>query len=520
MKIKVSISRDGYSEKPKDFMPGKCKSWKNIIRFYRKEIELKDFLLKILEGHSYCNLFNEEQKIVKINKYNKKVYSHYKDGSLSCSGKADQYFEGSQIITLDVDGTKYNDPWLYYDALLIKPTFVYTTFSDKQVFLNEKQLYPLRKFRCCWVFDKVIDNIFDYKILCAGLYKMIYDSTYELPSDDCGEKPSQLFHGTKLSAEWRLNENLIYTPNDFKYWTDKVKISEIAPVVWKDPNMIDSMENLDYQTFTHLFSTRYTYWYSTIRWNSDDTELFKKHGPEDFKLINHFGKNEDDETKWVNGQHRRNRIAQTARELLIMRPEATPDQVLYALYIWTNKFIEINEDITVQMLKNKVEAAFHLREDEEKWNDIIKQTLSNPNRKRYLCESNPFIEVSPYEVRKQRGLCDINEEYNPELSVYQNYELMKQNGFKVGLHHLYTYCEVAGIETNPNTKESLKMKQIRKDKLKIEKDKLKIEKLIGQGILDHIQPGLGLNKQLGQLREKGFKLSQELLITIKNIYHL
>lgn len=217
--FEVSLSTEAYSDKKiSGAMIGTTKDNKNReirkeygfkankgISFLRTQVTAEYLLESLLQGKVFCHLFNP--------------INERKDGTFGSSQKKDSNFAGSYVIGVDIDYTNFNTVEEFVNALSIKPTFYYTSYSNMVEKEDKKHgLVKCARFRLIYVFDTLIKNPYYFRYLAWNLNRIIETDTGELIEDDCNLRCSQYFNGTcKDNASIILNygiTNNIYSFED------------------------------------------------------------------------------------------------------------------------------------------------------------------------------------------------------------------------------------------------------------------------------------------------------------------
>lgn len=471
----VSLSVDSYRDK-KDALESiatlklaKKNGHKKKMSFIETTTTVDGFISSIISGHTYCGgIFRLPEDYTEIfiakngGKYNCTPY--YKDdSSLKVQFKADRYFTFGQVISIDIDGTRFNDPELYVQHLTLKPTLYYTSPSDNPA--------GLRKFRIVYVISVPLDRD-GYELATKAIHKQAEQDTWELIKDSCGERFSQYFNGNRNAQVWKTYN--VLEPSDIKPVIDKYGI-ELDEKPEKedifDPALLTALETLSYKDFMHYNSLKYEYFWNSVRF--EPGEKYKILDPSrDVVLLFRWG------DKFKDGEGRRKKIQKYAALRRIARPWITPDELLFNLYVDRERFFDNSDGaITIDCLKRKVEIAFkktpeELREEYE-----------------YILKNCPLkFVVNPKEILKQKVVNEakkdihwkeIKDNYNPSMSVKENLENLKTKGIKAGKSTLYKFCKELEIETNP------------------EDERIKA----------YYNSSLSLRKNLKALEEKGIKIS-------------
>ena len=254
----VSLSVDSYQDK-KDALESiatqalaKKNGHKKKMSFLETTTTVDGFISSITAGHTYCGgIFRLQEDYTETfttkdgGKY--KCTPYYKDdSSLKAQFKSDRNFTFGQVISIDIDGTRFNDPELYVQNLTLKPTFYYTSPSDNP--------QGLRKFRIVYVFSMPL-NKDGYELATKAIHKQAEQDTWEAIKDNCGERFSQYFNGNRKAMVWKTYN--IIEPCDLKPIIDKYGIEcderpENNSIFTEE--LLTSIETLDYTQFMHYNS--------------------------------------------------------------------------------------------------------------------------------------------------------------------------------------------------------------------------------------------------------------------------
>ena len=477
------------------------------LAFYNHTtIDLEAFEFYATNGYAFCNLFNYDanRKYYRENTNPKfqfryvYEYPEYKHGTnkgaMKLQFKSDDFFEGSQCVFVDVDYTKFETMQEYIDALEMKPTFCYCTYSDK--------IKGTRKFRLCYIFDSILDE-FEFCKVSKAITSMVEESTGEEMLDDCGTRESQYFNGT-INKEETYRSNFIYSYSDFNIsnnniidnnnnnitsstnsfntstttttiysgWKnegqftatdiDEFESEEIVAVQKPelDLNFVSDMERLDYEEFMHHYSKQYKYY-----WRLESNEWidgkFQYVDENYFRLYFNVERLKD-------GMCRKKKLYQRMCLRRVINPDATPNEILFNAYVDLAKFIDNTEDvITIQDLVRNVKSCFKFTVDEiiEKFDGMIKlakEKTTPKNGKIYKDKT----------VIKSANQSEISLYYNSSLTPKQNLEVLKQNGVNVSLSTIYRYCKDNKINTSITDDEILSLLDL---SLSVRKNKVMLE---------------------------------------------
>ena len=484
----VSLSIDSYMDK-KDALESiatqelaKKNGHKKKMSFIETTTTTDLFVSYITSGHSYCGgLFRLDKDYTETfttkngGKYTCTPY--YKDdSSLKVQFKSDRNFSCGQVFSIDIDGTRFNDPEAYVNALSLKPTFYYTSPSDDPG--------GLRKFRIVYVFSQLLDRD-GYELATKAVHKQAEVDTIELIKDCCGERFSQYFNGNRNAQVWKTYN--ILEPSDLQPIITKYQITlEEKPESdgLFDKELLVGMETMNYSRFMHYNSLKYQYFWSSIDFKPWEEYRILEPG-KDVIILFRWG------DKFKDGEGRRKKLQKYAALRRIARPWITPDELLFNLYVDRERFFDNSDGkLTLDCLKRKVELAFEKSIDELR--EEFKSVLENCPYKFVINPSIPNKQQAINKAKKEIHWKEIKDNYDLSVSVKENLEILKAKGIKVKKTTLYEFCKENGIETNPELE--LKRKKI----------------------LELYDSSLSQRKNLEILKEKGIDVSKGELYRLLN----
>lgn len=449
-KFQTSISLETYQNKEeaiKCLNSNDAKSiGRNKMAFKRQFVTISEFLYLATTGHALCNLFKYDPskkcriKDSKGNEY--KIYPEYRQGpnkgGMKLAIKADKFAEGSQTIFIDVDYTRFQEVGDYINTLSIKPTCVYMSFSDKKV----KNGKFSRRFRMVYIFDKVLTPQ-EFLHVATVINDQIVFDTQEAMDDDCGKRLSQYMNGVTNNPEV-YQTNCIYSIEDFP----PEEIEDLIPnnnlvntgIVF-DERMVYEMGNYSYWDFMHRNSWRgYKYRTEKDEWIDGRYQLTD----ENHLQLWYYRE------KLVDGQKRRRTLFKNACLRRLMYPNMDPDTALFNLYVDFCRFID-NRDgaVTPETLMRKVRHAFEKTPDQLMAYCAKEIEYWNKNRPKFIVKNyrgmkNPIALINRIQASIRYKEIDII--YDPSLSLQENLE----RGINIPKSTLYRYCQVRGIDPNPN----------------------------------------------------------------------
>lgn len=464
-KFTVNISIDAYRDKQaaKDAASteelAKSHGFKRKMSFAEQTIDLWDFDRLITSGHSYCGgLFRidpshkEKFETKKGKVYESFPYYKNKEKSLKMQFKADRFFTCGQVISIDIDGTRYNDPMKYANCLTLQPTYAYTSYSDDP--------NGLRKFRLVYVMDKLLGRD-EYEFATKAIHRQAEIDTIEKLKDDCGKRFSQYFNGTYGRFNSWASYN-VYSMTDLMPIVERegIELDERAKKDGMfDDCMVADMSNLSYDRFMHFYSWKYKYFWNSVQFDGSwGIEPYKAIDPKKDVVLLFRWKANGEVDKFCDGEGRRKHLQKYAALRRLAKPDITPDELLFNLYVDRERFFDNSDDaITLDCLQRKVEIAFDLSLDElrEKYQSIIDNCptkfVLNPSMPSYMKRS------AINKAKKETGWEKIASLYDTQKSVKENLAIMKGAGLDVCQRTLYNYCKENGIATNPKDQRNQKI---------------------------------------------------------------
>lgn len=434
------------------------------MRFKEQVLTIDEFVEKITNGYSFCALYSYEVgKKLYINSNVRPYYTEpvEKDGYMKRCVKRTDYWKSTQIISVDIDETNHKDIEKYLTLLTYQPTFTYTTFSDKQ------KNNGMRRFRLVYVFDRQL-NKEEFKALSTALHKKVTKDTVEAIKDSCGKRLDQYFCGTGRGAEVYKSYN-IYNISDIEGYNealaelmDSKKNSNDA--LRYDEEMLKDMRYKSYKKFMRKYHSKYKYFYqSVICWGEND--VYKLVDDDFIKL--YFKWNGKEIVKFKDGEGRRRKLTAYAKLRRLIKPNITPSELLFNLYIDREKFFDnTDKQLSITCLKNRVHAAFEcsieeIKTEYDEGREYAKLVKGDKYRAKKIVFNPEFLKAQiainklgvgekvqaiVRKAVKDANYTAIDKYYNSELSVAENLKVLQDNGVKVGRATLYRYCADRGIK--------------------------------------------------------------------------
>ena len=514
--VTISLSKQGYNskeeaisavmnDKPKMAELGVTES----MRFKKMTLTVEGLLGYIMNGYTFCGLYRyKEGKKVFIQTCSGKQYYTMpteKDGYMKRCVKRSDYWEGSQVVSIDIDETAYQHIPAFLSMLSCQPTFTYTTFSDKP----EK-----RKFRMVYVMDKILARN-EHKAVSEALHNQIEKETGERIQDRCGTRGDQYFNGTTQEGESYIS-GYVYGLKDIKGYFDEllrlIQEEEEDTKITLDKQLVGDLKLLSYNQVVAKYSKVYEYYYRT-QIDFKDGEKYRlvseRHGY--YQL--YYRWENDKPVKYVDGEHRRAKLNNYARLRRLIKPDTTPEELLYNLYIDRERFFDNSDDtLTIDCLVSIVKKTMKkeldiLQTEYEESREAVRKAMKDDYHEKKLVINPKYY--GKYErskmmadIRtgtKERNYPLIDLYYNPDLTVKENLEVLRQNGIEVCEKTLYNYCKDRGIETgvdfkklidpNLSSRKNLELLKAQGYKIGINKvQKLLKESSLSKTMNDKLQP--------------------------------
>ena len=471
------------------------------VSYKRIEVTAQQLYKELLHGKVFCHLFNPTRT--------------RKDGTFGMSEKTNQNFEGSYVIGVDIDKTKYPSITEYISTLTLKPTFYYTTYSNQQL---GKGL----RFRMIYVFKEKIQTPLEFRYTAKLLNDIIERDTKEAIEDDCNLRCSQYFNGTNVKNSSIISsydytgaiyslEDIGYSKEDLTQYltkgagyktqtrTRKDEINkylldlgyttttqqDFIPEIREDQELrisrklIEDMKTLPYDEFMKYNRHKYKYSYRSEsgEWVNG---IYQQTKEGDFTLYYNVNKVKD-------GEKRRKKLFERICLRRIQNPDIDPDTLLFCAYEDRQRFFEIDKDLDIDCLVNNVEAALDLELQEI-------ETMYSKNLQYLRDRKKPgsFI-FKPGEYTSKGDLKAvtwniISENYNPEIGLKENYQNISKM-INISERTLRRYCKEHNIEPNK-------------------------AKLSDEQVIDLIDLNLSGNENFKRIREMGYMLDRARLLRI------
>jgi len=513
----LTVSVDGYSGKKEsiDCLRNETASkyGKKQMAFYETTMTTDTFMNFALSGHSFSGLYTCEMGKTYKDNYGhdiKAFYTQkndYRKGALKMQFKKNEYFKSSQIVYVDVDETRFTSINDYVSVLSQKPSCVYTTFSDN-IEKHAGKGDISRRFRLVYILDTQLQAE-TWTAVATAVSEMVKRDTGE-DVDCCGNRITQHMNGSNGSETYI--SYTIYSPFDFdfiqylpQYQTpktieenlqDNTSISEEYKL---DDRLVKDMEDMDYDAFMKKYSRVYKYIYRT-----------EKPDWEYYGLVDYQETSNDYLQLWfypeklVDGEGRRQTIANRAFQLRLISPEADINTILFNLYVFRNKFIDNSDGtITIKVLVNRAKQVF-IKNDIEKNIEEQKKWIEycHKNRPRFITRTSAYDKVPQSiinEITQRLNYRDISLYYDKTKTQKENLDILKSNGIEVSQSTLSRFINERQEFKKTTKKQEKELKKVSKDR-----EIALFKKLYN--------PNLSARKNAEELEKNGLKISKNKVI--------
>lgn len=496
--FEVSLSKESFANKViANAMIGRSTDEKNTairkeygfirgVSYERVTVTPTTLLTSLTVGKCACQLFSPKRP--------------RKDGTFGTTDKRYENFDGAYCVFVDIDDTKYKDMRDFIASLTLKPTFAYTSYSNKQPGKGAR-------FRLCYVFSKPVHGIFHFRYLASKVYEAIERDTQETIKDKCGLSPAQYMNGTNKAAQNIIfdefftgavfeHSDFLCSDDDFIQYlrrycdysvsqqrrykrdidsllfsldvrerkTSDISYNNITQTITTDKKMntrfserfLCDMERLSYDDFMQKYRHTIEYF-----WRIEDNEGWTL-------MLTDYGYIEYQEVsdgyfslpyypyRIKDGQGRRKKLYQRMCLRRVMRPDVFADDLLFNAYEDLHRLMDNSGKdganiITVEELQRNVEDAMRLslEEIEEEFAGMLATLRSKKpkhgkiyrfGRVTTAAERNKAIKA----VRWQ----EISDNYEWTLTPQENLENLQAMGIDVSIATIYRYCKEHDIPTN------------------------------------------------------------------------
>jgi hypothetical protein len=438
----VTISNKNYQEKPTSSEISK-------ITWTTEEVTTDELVDLFINGYSISNIYNKD--------------------SVTATERCYDNFKGSYTIYVDVDYTKYENMYDYIENLEYKPTFGYYSFSDGL----EKKGIVSRRFRLCYVFNKMITDIDFFKGLSKNILTKVVSDTQEKMEDSCTLSPNQYMNGTNNKDDFYISYQ-IYSIRDFGEVKKNEKIEKVQKRLYnrEEDNIIDShlhffnedsefikdYWNLCFEELIMKYRNIYEYFDRTpLPQVDDDTKYIIL--PDDYCEIKRYwildkGIDEEGNTRWVQSFVRRIKDGEgRKRKLFIngcyrrkMMPNINFEHLLFCLVYELYFYVENTKDVITN--KQLFDIALNvMKYDYTKYTKDMEHPkfIVNPN---YCIKYNLSKNQVSKMARKEIKYAEIGNLYDCLKTDKENLKVLKENGIKICLRTLQNFKKENGLQKN------------------------------------------------------------------------
>lgn len=407
----LCVSQQGYETKPtKEQIPK--------ITFEPRVVTIDEALQCATEGRAFCYSFATAKQ----------------DGIITIKDKKETNFLSTSTIIYDFDDMEV-PMFDYIETLPYKPSFAYPTYSDGK--------NGFSRFRLAYVLDCPVWGVSQFNTL----YQAIATANAFLPeTKEHGgwdkRNVSQLYYGTKAEAS-TYNGHTVYSVGDFQqfvsYSTEEPKVSVAKATDYtKYETTIDAEFLFD---FTHLSQKGLYTKYRDVYYPNyeaslstplilDDSEMFFLF-PDDYVCVNHKRKGKYTHP-WEVGEDRKKKMFITAQIMLFNLPSLSIENLLYNLslerqWYYKNDDGKISNEFLIQTAISAFEKPYPLE----------------PSKHGAFKLNNPYWEGQGYTANQAKMIVrrilktrEVNRLYSPELTVTDNFKMLKEQGVKVSIRTL------------------------------------------------------------------------------------
>lgn len=408
----LNVSREGYATKPaKGLIPR--------ITFEPRNLTIDEALKCATDGRAFCYSFSTANK----------------DGIITIKDKKEANFLSTATIIYDFDDMDV-PMFEYIETLRYKPSFAYPTYSDG------KNGYC--RFRLVYVLDKPVSGISAFNTLCQAI-AVANSFVPEVRGQHGGwdrRNASQLYFGTTAQAS-TYNGHTVYSASDFEQFavaqpdaqqvtvrknaTGSMYESLIDPVFLSDFWHL-SQEAL-FSKYKEEFYPNYLPSLSTPL-VLDESEMFYQY-PDDYVCVYHKRRGKFT-LRWEIGEDRKKKMFITAQAMLFNLPGLTIENLVYNLCIerqwyYENSDGKVDNAVLLQTAVNAFEKPYAL---EPSVHGAFKLN------KEYWHGQGKTANEAKMIVRRLLKAREVERRYNPELTVAENYRVLKEQEVQISLRTL------------------------------------------------------------------------------------
>ena len=385
----ITVSLDSYNSKEEAFAALSISERRRLkrekaldikaIKWEERKVNPQQLLSLVQSGYCYCpGLFfqgvkdnlNSNNEIWKDNHFEKAFDGNYLNNGFTFK----EFWSGSYCIFIDIDCTGYNSMIEYINKLKLKPTIGYYTLSDRP---------DNRRFKLVYVFDFMINNPTEWEAISKYFHSKIQEDTLELLKDNCGTRLNQMsfpgasYDGYISGIVYEKNDlwNVLYTAKTEEQLQAERRTGKDSSKIEIDQKLVSILSrNFPVKDLRINYVDRIYRTLDEVSWI--DTSIFSltRIG---FTTTNYW---ELKNTPRKDGQERRKTLWKRMCLRRILKPDATPEEILVNAYIDREAFIDNSDGVvSVDNLVRNVKSAFCYGIDELKnmFNPTIEYLKAN-----------------------------------------------------------------------------------------------------------------------------------------------
>lgn len=460
------------------------------ISFRKVDVTPSQLLCYALEGYTFCALFSNFGPNTGTVTYVKA------DGCFTMSGKADEFFDGSYFVGVDIDETRYSSTEELIRKLRLCPTFWYTSLSNQQVDSDTGECKGVR-MRLIYVFNAKIEDKYFFRYCSYMVHAQIESDLQECIKDKCGMRCSQYFNGTnRKHPEIKLeydDSGVIYSLSDFgitnqgyldflynkcnynkltqkqrkdikericlissqadiKETTNNtnninlgiIQTATITKIRFSDALIKDNV-TLPWDDFYKRYIHQYRYVYRTEKDNwltFDNNILYQVCGLDYIEL------------PWIpqmltDGHHRRSTLFHRAWLRRVICPNISPDELLFNLFVDRERFFDNSDGvISNRLLIKKVRESFETPINTliDLYKDFFSSVLERSSKKKLILHYSSRGRINANHLRKELRWQLLDNVYDTTLTVEDNLIILNDEVLEIGRSTIYRYLHDRGIE--------------------------------------------------------------------------
>lgn len=416
--IEVSISKSGYKEKPNDI-------WG--IEYQRKTVGITELVTYLVQGHSICGVFKDEE--------------------FGQKRKMNENFLYSWIIPVDIDNSEV--PMReYLKNMKMLPTIAYETFN------NGINGY---RFRLLYIFNKRIEGEFVYRATYRKWCDIIGVDKY----DTHMVSPSLNVFGSKAWNEWEIHPQNIYDVPEVS--EDEIN-AEMVPKrkrtgesIIKDcsqteleaisDTFLSDLDTMDTFDFISLYRANYEYFtHSNVEYKdgfadmTDYVEIKRR-----FVNAIYETKDGDKIVKEIplikDGQMRRHKMFIAAMVMKRIKPDITIEHLIYNLVCERFYHYDNSDGVITNCEIIRIANEAMLRESTIKPNGRYKFKVD----KEYWANMGITPQGAVQIIKGMKKDEEIGNLYNVSNTDKVNVQIMKENGLNISIATLKRWKDKNGL---------------------------------------------------------------------------